>query len=113
VTITLDTTYTPDSTIGAEQTNYPMDATIANAATGDTIQLVLNPALADVIEVDTDNKTVKNLTEGSSVYGALTLIGGVRRDWLPLLNGANILTYTETGVVDNDIDLVWDRRYYE
>jgi hypothetical protein len=113
VTLTLDTTYTPDCTIGAEQTNYPMDCTIANAATGDTIQLTLNATLADVIEVDTDLKTIKNLTEGSSVYGALTLVGGVRRDWLPLLNGANILTYTETGVVDNDIDLVWDRRYYE
>ena len=113
VTLTLDATYTPDSTIGAEQNNYPMDCTIANAATGDSIQLTLNPTLADVIEVDTDAKTVKNLTEGSSIYGALTLIGGVRRDWLRLVNGDNVLTYTETGVVDNDIEILWDRRYYE
>jgi hypothetical protein len=113
VTLTLDTTYTPDSTIGAEQANYPMACTIANAATGDSITLTLNATLADVIEVDTDNKTVKNLTEGTSFYGALALVGGVRRDWLPLLNGDNVLTYTETGVVDNDIDILWDRRYYE
>ena len=67
----------------------------------------------DVIELDTDNKTVKNLTEGTNVYGALTLVGGIRRDWLPLVNGTNTLTYTETGVADVDIDLVWDRRTYE
>ena len=112
-TVTLDTTYTPDCTIGAEQDNYPLACTIANAATGDSISLAANVNLLDVIEVDTDGKTVKNLTEGDNLYGALTLVGGVRRDWLPLVNGTNTLTYTETGVTDVDIDLLWDRRYYE
>ena len=112
-TVTLDATYTPDCTIGAEQDHYPLECTIANAATGDSIELSLIMSIDDVLEVDTDKKTIKNLTEGSNVYGALTLTGGVRRDWLPLVNGANILTYTETGVADVNIDLVWDRRYYE
>jgi len=112
-TVTLDSTYTPDCTIGAEQDNYPLACTIANAETGDSIQLALTMSLLDVLEVDTDNKTITNLTEGSNVYGALTMVGGVRRDWLPLINGTNTLTYTETGVTDVDIDIVWDRRYYE
>ena len=111
--MTLDNTYTPDATIGAEQDNYPLACTIANAATGDSISLAANVNLLDVIEVDTDNKTIANLTEGDNLYGALTLVGGVRRDWLPLVNGTNTLTYTEAGVTDVDIDLLWDRRYYE
>lgn len=112
-TITLDATYTPDSTIGAEQANYPLDCTIENTTTGDSIELTLTMNIDDILEIDTDNKTITNLTEGSSIYGALTLTGGVRRDWLPLVNGVNALSYTETGVADVNIDLVWDRRYYE
>jgi len=112
-TLTLNTTYTPDATLGSEQSNYPLDCTIANAATGYSIQLQATLDVDDVLQVDTDAKTVTNLTEGENLFGALTQIGGIRRAWLALLDGDNVLTYTETGVVDVDVDLVWDRRYFE
>jgi len=112
-TLTLDTTYTPDATLGSEQNNYPLDCTIANAATGYSIRLQATLDVDDVLEVDTDAKTVTNLTEGENLFGALTQIGGIRRAWLALLDGDNVLTYTETGVTDVDVDLVWDRRYFE
>jgi hypothetical protein len=112
-TLTLDTTYTPDATIGSEQNNYPLDCTIANTATGKSIRLQATLDVDDVLEVDTDAKTIINLTEGENLFGALTQIGGIRPAWLALLDGENVLTYTETGVTDVDVDLVWDRRYFE
>lgn len=112
-TLTLNTTYTPDATINSEQNNYSLDCTIANAATGKSIRLQATLDVDDVLEVDTDAKTITNLTEGENLFGALTQVGGIRPAWLALLDGDNVLTYTETGVTDVDVDLVWDRRYFE
>lgn len=112
-TVSLDTTYTPDATIGSEQANYPLDCTIENEATGVSIRIQATVNVDDVIEVDTDNKTLSNLNEGENLYGALTQVGGVRRDWLALVDGENTLTYAEAGVADVDVDLVWDRRCRE
>lgn len=112
-TVALDSDYTPAVTLGSEQTNYGMEATIENTTTGDQILIEANLDLGDVLEIDTDHKTVVNLTEGDNLYGALTQVGGVRRDWLPMRSGANVLEYTEAGVADVDVDLVWDRRYRE
>jgi hypothetical protein len=112
VSVGLNTTYTPDATIGSEQANYPMDCTIANAET-ESIQIQANVNVDDVLELDTDEKTLINLSEGDNLFGALTQVGGVRRAWLALVDGDNVLTYTETGLADVDVDLVWDRRYRE
>jgi len=113
ITVALDTTYTPDATIGPELNTYALNCTITNVTLGLAINLAVSVELGSTIEVDTQNKKVTDLTEGENLLGALTLIGGVRRQWLPLRNGDNVLTYAETGVVEVSLDMVWDRRYIE
>lgn len=103
----------PALAIGGEQSNYPLDCTISNTTTGEAIVLALNMLIDEVLEVNTDEKTITNLTEGMGHLSALELVGGVRKHWLRLIPGNNSLQYAETGVADVDLDLVWDRRLFE
>ncbi len=111
--ISLDTTYSPDVTQTAEQGNYPLNSTLTNSTTGDALSLSLNCLLNDVIELDTDNKTLRNLTSGSSHLAALTLEGGVRKHWMKLVPGLNTLSWAEPGVAAVTFEAVWDRRLFE
>ena len=112
-TLTLDTTYTADHTVGSEQSNYDLNCTITNSTTGDAIVLALGMTLDDILEVDTDGKTINLLSDNSSQMAALTQSGGTRRDWLRLEPGNNDLTFSETGAQGVDIHLLWDRREFE
>lgn len=113
VTVALDTTYTPDATIGAEQSCYQISCTIANTTLGYSLALAVAVSLGATVEIDTEEKTVLDLAEGENLLGTLSLIGGVRTQWLPMQNGNNVITYTEAGVQRVDLGLVWDRRYIE
>lgn len=112
-TVTLDSSNTPTHEIGSELGNYSLDCVIENETTGDSIALGLIMGLDETLEVDTDNKTVTLLEDGSGQQQAFAAVGGARRDWLRLVDGANALSFTDTGTVELEIVLVWDRRLFE
>lgn len=67
---------TPTHTINSEQTMYPLECTITNETTGDMIELTVMIDLDETLEVDTDEKTITYLADGSRQMQALTLVGG-------------------------------------
>ena len=113
VTLTLNTTYSPDHTVGSEQNNYDLDCTIANGTTGESIELAYRMLLNGTLEVDTDAKTVIDCADGSSQLQALTLVGGPRRDWLKMQPGENELNFADALTAGVEVILLWDRRYFE
>jgi len=111
VTLTLDSSYTPDVTVGDEQNNYPLNCTIINSTTGEAITLEVNIEVDTVLIVNTDTKTV-SLVDGTKLQYALTP-DSTRRDWLRLTPGVNDLDFAETGANELEIEIIWDRRYFE
>ena len=111
-TITLDNTYTPTLTIGDEQENYLLDATIENQTTGESIQVTYTMATNEELEIDTDAKTVTDLEDDTSQFQALELVGGARREWLRLLPGNNVLEWTQTGTNGVTVTVNWEERFY-
>lgn len=112
VTLTLNSSYTPTTAfIGAEQGNYELAATISNLTTGHAIQVTFNMGLGKELEVDTVDKTVTYLADGSNQFQALTLIGAARRAWLALAPGNNTLRFDDVGTGNVTIDLVWRKRW--
>jgi phage-related protein len=112
-TLTLNSTYTPTLTIGAEQSSYDLGCTITNTTTGKAIQLAFTMDVNSELEVDTDDKTVIYLADNSNQFQALTLVGGVRRDWLALQVGNNVLQYDETGAAGVTVTTTWEERHYQ
>ncbi len=114
-TLTLNSTYTPVAVIGAEQSNYDLAVTLTNATTGDSLQLALTMQLNQTLEINTDAKTITLLADNSRQMQALTLTGGARRDWLRLAAGpaGNTLTWSDTGTVSVEVEILFDRRYFE
>ncbi len=111
VTLTLNTTYTPDSSVGSEQSNYQLSATITNNTTGDSVTLSYNMALNEDLEIDTDERTVTDLEDNSGQLQAISTFNTVRKHWLPLDPGSNELEYTETGVQGVTVDIEYRERY--
>jgi hypothetical protein len=110
--VTLDSNNTPTTTVGAEQGNYHLDCTITNETTGEAIHLLFNMALDETLTVDTANKLVTYSLDGASYFGALTMLGGPRRHWLPLVPGANTLRFDDAGTNDVVVATTWRERYY-
>jgi len=102
-TVTLDTTTTsakkgvPLVILGAEQdVPYALNATLSNAATGESITLQYNMKTNETLEIDTLNKKITYLLNGAVAFSAL-MPYPARNEWLRLVQGANVITYTETG----------------
>jgi len=113
VTLTLNSSYTPAITIGDEASVYALDCTIKNNTTGESIAIDFAMSLDQYLEIDTNAKTVTYLLDGSSQYQALTLVGGLRRDWLKLEKGVNEIEYTEASATAMTIDWSWRERSYQ
>lgn len=103
----------PSATLGAEQDNYALDLTITNETTGQQLRLTTQLTLAHTVEIDTDAKSVRNLSDPESLYGDMTQVGGIRKEWLKLLDGENELTIEDDTATQLAFFLVFDRRYYE
>jgi hypothetical protein len=112
VTLTLDSNSVPATAIGDEQTNYILAAVLTNVTTGLAIGVNFAMVEGQILAVDTDNKTVTYLADGSSQFQARTLIGDVRQEWLPLLPGNNTLKFHDTGTQRVDITVEFTERYY-
>lgn len=109
-TWTLDSANTPAfGTSPGEVQVYPLNAQLKNNTSGEYINVSHTLPLADTVEVDTANKTVEHVEEGTSIRGALTK-STLRHTWLALAVGANTLAYTETGVTDVDLVITWPDR---
>jgi hypothetical protein len=115
-TVTLSGSYQPVHTVNSEGTNeYDLDCTITNNTSGDAISLAYSGMDLDgELEVDTDAKTVVDLGDSSKQMQALALVGGARRQWLPLEAGDNELEleYPETGAAGVTVTVEFEKRYY-
>lgn len=112
VTVTLNSSYTPTVAIGAEEGSYSLECEIENETTGYAVGLDYVMLTGQSIEVDTDNKTVTDLADNSNQFQALTLVGGVRRDWLKLQPGNNQLSFVDAGTSGLTVTIEWQRRYF-
>jgi hypothetical protein len=109
----LDIVNEPAITIVAEQTNYLLACTITNNTTGDAVELTFNMSLNEELELDTDEKTVIYLGDDSNQFNSLALVGGPRRDWLPLQPGSNTLQFDDVGTGNVTIAFEWEERLYQ
>lgn len=111
-TITLNSSYTPSITLGSEigsgATFAPM---LTNVTTGEYIMLSAELGVDLTVTVDTEAKTV-TLGDGSKRLDVLTL-DSTRREWLRLVAGVNQLSFSDTGTEKLDIEVEWNRRYFE
>lgn len=114
VTLTLDSSLTPTVSIGAEQGNYTIDGTLTNTTTGDAITVYATGLdVNEEVEIDTKNKTVLYLADNSNLFNAVTLAGGIRRDWLAIQVGNNTFRWDETGVTGMTVTFDWEERVYQ
>lgn len=114
VTLTLNSSNTPITLVGAEQGNYTINGRLTNTTTGLAIDIYASGLdLNEDVEIDTKNKTVTYLADNSNLFGALTLIGGIRRDWLAIQVGSNTFRWDETGVAGMTVVFDWEERVYQ
>ncbi|MCA9872469.1 MAG: hypothetical protein KC441_02410 [Anaerolineales bacterium] len=110
--ITLHSTTIPSVTLGSEQSNYNLSATITNTTTGEAITITFNMPLNETLEVDTDQGTVTYLLDGSSQGQAVRIVGAPRQFWLPLVPGDNTLRFDDTGTGQITVATAFRKRYY-
>jgi hypothetical protein len=110
VTVTLNSSYTPLVVIGAEEQTYRLQPTLTNQTTEESLTVDTALDVDEAIEIDVEHHQV-TLPDGSDAYNAVEAVEGVRRWLLRLQAGSNTLEYTESGVVEVDVDISFERRY--
>lgn len=110
--VTLNNSNTPTVELGDEQGVYPLACRITNNDTDEAIDLAFTIDMNEALEVDTDGKTVMYLHDNSNQLQALTFVGGVRRNWLRLIPGANELQFDDPDTAGVTITTTFHRRYY-
>lgn len=110
--IRFDDDYLPVVTVGAEQSEYDLDLTLANLTTGESITVQFpNLTMGESLIVDSQWQTVTYSLDGSSQYPA------VRRDqarpkFLRLAPGVNSFQITEAGMGELEIVVSYRPRWY-
>lgn len=110
VTVTLDSSKTPTSSIGSEASAYQLRARLANLTTGDALDISFDMALGSSLEIDTDELRVTYLADGSRQYQAITP-DAAREAVLRLAAGANTLEWTDAGTTNVVVQMAWRRRW--
>ncbi|MBN1814716.1 MAG: hypothetical protein JXA14_22945 [Anaerolineae bacterium] len=108
-TVTLATS--PTVSLGSEEAMYSLDCVIENQTTGESIRVTAGIKLNQELEVNTDERTVTLLDDGSNQYQAVARVEGPRINWLPLAPGNNTLKFTDDGTDTATIGLQWDKRW--
>ena len=103
----------PAITMEVEISNYGLSCTIENQTTGDMIEVDFEMELNEYLNVDSDEKTVVYEADNSNQFNALDLTGGPRRDWLPLIVGANTFRFIDVSTGNVTIGFTWDERSYQ
>ena len=111
VTVTLNSSYTPLVVLAAADQTYRVQPTIENQTTEESITIDAAVDVDQSIEIDVANHQVTLLADDSDAYNAVETVEGVRRWILRLQAGSNTLSYTQTGLVEVDVDIVFERRY--
>lgn len=113
VTLSLNSSNTPIATVGGEQGNYSLNCIITNNTNGYALQVTYSMTVNQQFELDTDGKTLTDLTDDSGQFQALSVIGPVRRDWLPLAVGDNELEFDDTGTNGVTVTVEWYERHFD
>jgi hypothetical protein len=80
----------------APAANYALDCVIENTTTGDSIAIHASMKLASyALVVDTKDKIIYMTGNIPAMVGRV--LNTVRRDWLPLIPGNNVLKFTDVG----------------
>lgn len=111
VTVSLYASEVPLVTVGDQNGNYSLEATITNQTTGEAITVSYVMDLDEELEIDTDLRTVTDLADDSGQFQAVTR-STVRRPWLRLLPGDNVICYDDTGTNAVTLTTEWEARYY-
>ncbi len=107
-----DDAYTPVVTMMAEETDYDLDATLANVTTGESLRVQFpNLTPGKSLVIDSQSQTVVYTGDGSNQYAA------VRRDvsrpkFLRLVPGVNTFAITENGMGQITIKVAYRPRWY-
>jgi hypothetical protein len=112
VTVALDSTKTPSALILPEQNVYRMAATLTNQTTGDAIQIEFGLEVDETLRIDVDTHEVVFEPDGSSQFASVASVGGERHRWLRLTPGLNTLRWDEPGLVEVDVEIAFERRYF-
>jgi hypothetical protein len=100
----------PYVALGAEQNiTYPLNATLKNSTTGDSIQLIFNMAIGQTLKIDTLNKKITYLLDKYDAFAALQPYPA-RDEWMRFLQGVNNLVYTERGCTGVNIAVIHQDR---
>lgn len=110
VTLTLNSTFTPNVTIVAEDGNYNLAATLTNNDTEEAIEISFQMDVNETLTIDTTNGTVTYEKDGSSQYAAITRVGGPRVAWLRLQPGNNELQFDDTGTAGVTVAVSYEER---
>ena len=111
VTVSLQAAEVPVVTVGTEQGNYELSATLTNQATGESITLEFVMDLNSELEIDTYNKTITWLEDDSRQYQTISF-SSLRTQWLKLEPGNNTLKFVDTGTGNVTLTTTWRNRYY-
>jgi hypothetical protein len=110
LTLTLDATYIPTTSVGAEiNTGYVIQTKILNNDTGEFITLNVSFKINETLVIDTLNRLVYRLSDNQSFLSGISL-STIRRNWLRLVpgtTGVNNLIFTEAGVNGEEITIEW------
>lgn len=82
---------------GTQQNNYFLNCTILNTTTGKGFTLSGLVALNQTITIDCAAQTITYGLDGTDMQAGLVL-DSARAEWLDLVPGANVITYTDTGM---------------
>ncbi len=112
VTLALDSSMTPAPMILPELPVYRLAATLTNLTTGDAIEIDFALNLNEGLRIDVVTSEVIYEVDGSSRFAAVTPVGGERHHWLRLAPGANTLRWDEAGVIEVDVGIAFERRFF-
>jgi hypothetical protein len=111
VTVYLNSDETPATSIGSEEGNYTLAATITNETTEDAITVLFEMLVNETLEIDTEQRLVTYERDESNQFQAVSLSSG-RRHWLRLLPGNNTLRFDDTGTAAVTLITTFPRRFY-
>ncbi len=111
VAVTLNSSNTPLTIIGGEETTYRIRPVLVNETTGESLLVDVALNIGEGIAIDANDGDVTLLTDDTAAGNAVTMVEGVRKYMLRLQPGANVLRYDEAGVTDVDVDISFERRW--
>jgi hypothetical protein len=107
--VTVDIANPPTVLFVGEAANYALDCIIENTTTGESMAIYSSMQLASSsIIVDTKQRIIYLTGNVPAMVGRE--LNTIRRDWLPLAPGPNVLKFTDAGTDTVDIEIDFEER---